>query len=370
MRGDAENKTITKEVIDKTLDQASLIYRLVLTGGEPFLEPEIIEYLFSGIIKRQIPLLHVNVTTNGTIQNKDIAHSFNKIANYIVQKNPKLDAEKDKKLLRTLCQITISNDPYHSKIDFNAVTDFYRKYLNDHCIIRKEPTAKDERILSLGRAEQLTGKKKYAVTPYRVEVNAEGGTLTAIQIGHDGKVLIGEDSSYLQQDANNYGNILENSIADLLLNGAFNEPFTKAEAMRHDLIYSALMNKENLSGAEATDEETSALAFGLMYYELVYNARKRLSECYPLTYDEIVEAAYHESNLAIKDELGKDFEIYRLDGSPFEASYEESYKKRLQLQIKYPLNAIAAGLKYRGDAMETNEIPKKLDKSHYKKLKK
>lgn len=368
MRGDAENKSITKEVIDKALDQVGMILNLVLTGGEPFLEPEMIDYLFTGIIKRKIPLLKVLCMTNGKILNKEIAHSFNKIGNYIYQNCPD---QSNKKAVRTLVQITISNDKYHDKVDFTEITTFYRKYLNDHCIILKEKAKANERVWNMGKAEGLPEKKKYAVTPYRVELNEEYELIsTSIQIGHDGKVLIGEDSSYQQQDTYNYGNIFDSSIYRLLLKGAFNEPFTKAEAVYHDEVYTKWMNKEDVNGTAADDELMGAWEFGLKYFELVYAARKRLSECYPLSYDEVVEAAYHEVNAAVKEELGNDIELQKLNGDPITATYEESYKKRLQLQVRFPMSAILAGLKYRGAAQYPDEIPQKLDKSRYKKLNK
>ena len=59
MRGDAQDLTITPEIIDKLLDQIDFIVELDLTGGEPFLHPEIIEYLFDGIIKRDFLIFGV-----------------------------------------------------------------------------------------------------------------------------------------------------------------------------------------------------------------------------------------------------------------------------------------------------------------------
>ncbi len=51
MRGHAENHTISKEVVDRLLDEVSVVGRLLLTGGEPFLEPEMMDYIFDAIIK-------------------------------------------------------------------------------------------------------------------------------------------------------------------------------------------------------------------------------------------------------------------------------------------------------------------------------
>ena len=57
MRGKPQNQVLNKKVIDKFLDEIGTVQNLLLTGGEPFLEPEIIEYLVDGIIKRKSRIL-------------------------------------------------------------------------------------------------------------------------------------------------------------------------------------------------------------------------------------------------------------------------------------------------------------------------
>lgn len=86
VRGDAQDVTITPEIIDKLLDQIDAVISLDLTGGEPFLHPEMVEYLFDGIIKRDISILTVGTVTNGTICDKRCADAFSKMAEYIKKK--------------------------------------------------------------------------------------------------------------------------------------------------------------------------------------------------------------------------------------------------------------------------------------------
>lgn len=80
VRGDAQDVTITPEIIDKLLDQIDAVVSLDLTGGEPFLHPEMVEYLFDGIIKRDISILTVGTVTNGTVCDKRCADAFSKMA--------------------------------------------------------------------------------------------------------------------------------------------------------------------------------------------------------------------------------------------------------------------------------------------------
>ena len=94
-RGKAQNLTITKEIIDKALAELKdcYIYSVRLNGGEPFLEPDMIEYLVNQIIKKEISLCSLFVFTNCTIKDKRIAKSLNQISEYITELR-----QKDKKL--------------------------------------------------------------------------------------------------------------------------------------------------------------------------------------------------------------------------------------------------------------------------------
>lgn len=85
LKGDAENQTITKEIVDKTLDEIQnfALASIRLYGGEPFLCPDMIEYVFDQIIERKITLGHVKINTNGTVMNSQILKALERIARYI-----------------------------------------------------------------------------------------------------------------------------------------------------------------------------------------------------------------------------------------------------------------------------------------------
>ena len=84
-RGDAQNVTITKKIIDKTLEEMEGVYinGLRLSGGEPFLAENEIEYLIEEIIRRKIHINHIELFTNGTIRSPQIATSIKKAVGYI-----------------------------------------------------------------------------------------------------------------------------------------------------------------------------------------------------------------------------------------------------------------------------------------------
>ena len=135
MRGEAQDLTISKQVIDECLDNIAGIYNFILTGGEPFLEPDMIEYLFDGIIRREITVYGFSCMTNGSIRNEKIAAAWNRLADYIAARyKPTEDAEADRKYLRAIGQITVSYDKYH-QLDCDPLdtVKWYRQRMNNHC---------------------------------------------------------------------------------------------------------------------------------------------------------------------------------------------------------------------------------------------
>lgn len=81
-RGEAQDKVIKKEYIDRVLDQIEYVDKITLTGGEPCLHPDLIEYIVDGIIRRGIKVRFFDMTTNGTIRDERIAKAFDKIGDW------------------------------------------------------------------------------------------------------------------------------------------------------------------------------------------------------------------------------------------------------------------------------------------------
>lgn len=105
-KGDAENQTITKEIIDKTLDELQnfALISIRLFGGEPFLHPEMVVYALDQIIERNLTLGHVQINTNGTITNPEIRDALEKITRYI---------ENNKSVLRKVFpMLDYSREPF------------------------------------------------------------------------------------------------------------------------------------------------------------------------------------------------------------------------------------------------------------------
>jgi hypothetical protein len=175
MRGDAQDLTITPEIIDKLLDQVEFIMELDLTGGEPFLHPEIIEYLFDGIIKRDIFLLGAGCVTNGTICDQRVADAFSKLAKYVNEKMQSAKRNEPKLPGKGLVGIGISTDPFHQVSPLylpEATYQFYKRHCSPETDISYQSLSElgsgkvNGRLTYAGRAKNLPIDPEY---PFRVD---------------------------------------------------------------------------------------------------------------------------------------------------------------------------------------------------------
>lgn len=334
MRGDAQDLTIFKEVIDKCLDNVAWVYSVILTGGEPFLEPDIIDYLFDGIIRRKIKIYGFSCMTNGSIRNEKIAAAWNRLADYIASiYEPTEDAEADRKYLRAIGQITVSYDKYH-QLDCDPLdtVKWYRQYLNNHCIALRETFKKDDTIHLLGRAaenEEIRNSEAvdYVVCPHKLSLIPDKNIVeTTVQIGCSGIVTCGEDSSYKQQDKQNYGNILTEPLFDIVQRALLTEPFTEFEAGVYNQFYTAVQ-----TGKMDAEKGKNLLE----YFDLIYTSRKVCQKVYPwMTHKEISQATYDDMNIRMRENENSPYitKIFPLE--EYKVTREESIKRTQTTKIK------------------------------------
>lgn len=339
MRGEAQNHTISKEVINKFFDEVKSAYRMIFTGGEPFLEPEMIAYIVDTIIERNIDIRTFSCVTNGSIMSQSIVDSWNRLSEYIAERHTPLDdAESERKYLRAIGSITVSDDAFHQlEHDPMDTVKWYRERLNKHCIIIKEirkDEDKESRVHILGRAAADEALKDndaayYKVCPYRPEVE-DGVLKSCIMVGYDGKIMIGEDSSYEQQDKYNYGNIMQAHVLTLIKKALQEEVFTREEAENYNLLQTL-----QKTGKYPEGWSKEVVKCFLDAFDATYASRKRGQEMFPaLNYEEIVELAYDVNNIFYHDYYDGT-KILCIDTlTPYERPVEESRERQRKLISK------------------------------------
>lgn len=149
-KGEPQNLDITTEIIDKTLNEVSDYYIncIRITGGEPFLVPELVVYLIDKIIDKKIKVNMIHIISNATIINEDIRNAIIRFIEYgkTIQEERKnikeyfsdklddvhFERGKNKNVMVALCLSTWEHD---NKNTINNVYKFYDSIKSEHFIV-------------------------------------------------------------------------------------------------------------------------------------------------------------------------------------------------------------------------------------------
>lgn len=149
-KGEPQNLDITTEIIDKTLNEVSDYYIncIRITGGEPFLVPELVVYLIDKIIEKQIKVEMIHINTNATIKNEKIRSAFCRFIEYgktiqeertVIKEyfndkllDPQFERSKNKNTMVALCLSTWEHDNGNT---INEVYNFYNVIDSEYFIV-------------------------------------------------------------------------------------------------------------------------------------------------------------------------------------------------------------------------------------------
>lgn len=334
LRGEAQEQIMTRQVIDRFLEETGTVQHLLLTGGEICLAPGTIKYLVDEIIRRKSRILTFSCVTNGSICDRSIINNFNRLSRYIATEFKELYTEKG---LKNIGIISISNDGYHSGTDLDKTASFYRKYANKHMAVFKESRKKYKSLVASGNAikNNLVNDNDleiiYHICPYRLTIK-DDMVYNDIEITPGGGVTFGGDYSYQKIDSQIFGNILNGHLSDIFLNNCHHQMFTYEEAASYDYFYSSLKTKKFVAGW--TEKDYIQM---LGYFDSVYEKRVKLTFLFPfLKYEEIVKLAYDILNLAIR-KSDNDNKIFYIDSFD---RYNHSLKESLEYYNKIKKQAI------------------------------
>lgn len=235
-KGDTQNITITKEIVNRIFQNVSDCEMVCITGGETTLELNMLEYLVDCIIKSDWDTKILQLTTNGVIKDRQLVDIFGRFCN----------SGQDRK-----AYIRISNDMFHSREEYEPAMKFYKdmaETVSKHIFVIYTGS-----IISLkyeGRAKKYIDEHPEYCTPFSCvatfpcinrRVKIEDDFIPCIlAIGANGNFGFEDDSSYKRFDDLAFGNILSNSMADLidrnndncLLTCAENESYNVANSWR------------------------------------------------------------------------------------------------------------------------------------------
>ena len=212
LRGDAQHLSMKKEVIDKILDSSAGIKEIFFTGGEPFLEPDLIEYVVDQVIERDFECFDMAVITNGTIMNDNAIRcikAMNKFAEWSHKKYGDI-AE---------CRIIISNDHFHDLKLSTACMDFYKLYIGEFLKLTMHGDIANEKLVRAGRAIQtgvaIGDNRKVHALPRRICIETDNDIRCSLDLSATGNLCLPEYHSWQEMDENSMGNIMQESLVKI-----------------------------------------------------------------------------------------------------------------------------------------------------------
>jgi len=230
LRGCRSNKVMTDDVIEATLSNFNYIHTLAICGGEVTLALDIAEKIIDYVIKHNIVVGEITYTINGTIYSQKFLDLLDYSRSYLIRDGKKKD--------RT--NFAISNDYYHAKeIKRLGLEEQFISNVQEY---KKSPyyygmRGLDTKVFREGRAENLPEDKTLILRPMetymtyyikyrnflgfmRKKFDRENGICfmgPVIAVNPDGIVTDCDASIEHQQTIYNYGNVLEESIEDIML---------------------------------------------------------------------------------------------------------------------------------------------------------
>ena len=213
MRGTAQKSTITKDIIDRIFQEISNCYHIALTGGEPLLAIDMIEYLVDKIILSEWNIKVFQLTTNGTIIDERIVRCLNKLCSHKPECCSILRISGDQ--YHNTNQAQLAYEAYSNFPKSDKVTVLIKESLNS---IKFSGRAKD---LVTENSEQLPKDKDFIgiavpyINQYRIPVK-DNTIQTDLIICSNGNVSFSEEVSFAELDLLAIGNLLESDLKTLI----------------------------------------------------------------------------------------------------------------------------------------------------------
>ena len=228
-RGSCNNKSMSDEVMENTLEKVDLLGRLSISGGEPTLAVDRIEKIFSYVIDNNIFLESVYTILNGTIYSEKLLKLYDEMNEYIRLCNGLPVGEVS-------CLFGISYDDFHfESLEERNLLDLYNynclQYADsiyfDNLIDIDYPVFKEGNAVNLPNNLTTSFSKIGFLTAYSLFPNSalkmnticSLGPIVAVNV--DGIVTECDASWVNQRTLYNYGSILNEDFESILLrNGA------------------------------------------------------------------------------------------------------------------------------------------------------
>lgn len=208
--GDAQDLTITEEIIDRIFEDVADCGKICIVGGETMLALDKLEYLIDKIISSEWTTAEIQFTTNGTIICDEAISLFDRFCN----------SRADRYAL-----LRVSSDQFHDKKTADAALQHYTRVAKCNPNILVEPTGDISTLIVAGRGENLIQTQPdrcrdlmfVADSGIDRRLRVKKDTVSCMVTIHaNGNVGTFSQTSYDVYDRLAYGNILKSSMTELI----------------------------------------------------------------------------------------------------------------------------------------------------------
>lgn len=250
MNGDAQDITITRQIIDRAFEDVEDCESIAIVGGEPFLELDMLEYLVDKVTESRWEAEYLQLTTNGTIRS---LRAIQILAKYC---NSYWKPWRKRKVI-----IRISNDEFHDPNEYNQAMEFYKTYAGPIKGMSIIYTSGFNTMRMSGRApcyiqEHPEAGEKYffgvqSECNHRLKI-VENQVWCQVQVSANGLVGVHQGQDFDTIDALAWGNILNLSITDMVCANEDNSLLTCEDCIKLNMArnwhytYISKVNEDNL----------------------------------------------------------------------------------------------------------------------------
>lgn len=228
MQGEAQNLSISKEIIDKLFKDIDDCKTIYFGGGEVLLEIDLIDYFVDKLVNSKWNTTDIQLTTNGTILDDKIVDIYDKFCK---------SGEERLAILR------ISDDVFHDKGEIQNAFAFYNPLIDERnrnyddkkemvCWFASKHRDSSDLpvIIYSGRGKDFVDNNRSIFTPlgakpviypylYNHRIKIENDTVCCtLGLRANGNVVFDEHASYEIDDKVSMGNILKDNFTNILLN--------------------------------------------------------------------------------------------------------------------------------------------------------
>lgn len=204
LRGKAQNIDMSNDIIDMVFSQIGEIGNITFTGGEPTLNMKAIEYFTNTVIEKSYPLQSFWMATNAKEYSPKLVTTLLDLYDYCMEYSGE----------EGMCGLAVSQDKFHDATNLSALRKYNALSFYDSS---KEIDFNKASIINEGYAyENGIGTRELREEELSLEFYDDEIIVEQLYINAKGDVLVECDYSYESQEEMKIGNIMEESLLNIL----------------------------------------------------------------------------------------------------------------------------------------------------------